>query len=206
MSAFLRVADFDAQRSVTAVIKFADVGCWDRPSIDLQPFAFCRDRLKAAVSLMAFRARSRHAAQILWQKRTWWRSGRAHSEWNRSKRRPFSGAITGSTSKFLSWLPLRRPARSRSASGKPPALSRVVSDMARDRNELSGVQTIEVAGHHYRMPERRSDGSDADDTGAWPEIGLLGTKLCPRKKMIALPRRQICRHHDVEQRRLRPLR
>ena len=37
-----------------------DFSFWNRPSIDHQPSAFYRDGLKAAVSLLALRAKSRH--------------------------------------------------------------------------------------------------------------------------------------------------
>ena len=57
MSAHHRVVDLSEETPLLPTIPSAVGRLWDRSSIDHQPFAFYRDGLKAAVSLLALRAK-----------------------------------------------------------------------------------------------------------------------------------------------------
>lgn len=67
------------------------------------------------------------------------------------------------------------------AAADAPGRGFALTVRAEDQDGRADQETIEVACGAYRPPPRRADGSDADAVGAWPEKGILGTRLGPNR-------------------------
>ena len=62
-----------------------------------------------------------------------------------------------------------------------PADARSLRVEARADDGTVGSESIDFADAAHFATERRADGSDADAIGAWPERGILGTRLGPNR-------------------------